>query len=74
MSTIGFIGLGNMGFPMAGRLAAAGHELIVHDASTEAVEKFLTTHPTAAAATTWSCSRTASTIAEVGSFVMITSA
>lgn len=51
MSTIGFIGLGNMGFPMAGRLAEAGHELIVHDASTEAVEKFLTTHPTAAAAT-----------------------
>lgn len=53
MSTIGFIGLGNMGFPMAGRLAAAGHELIVHDASTEAVEKFLTTHPTAAATAGW---------------------
>ncbi|MFF0902932.1 UNVERIFIED_CONTAM: NAD(P)-dependent oxidoreductase [Kocuria sp. CPCC 205316] len=50
MSTIGFIGLGNMGFPMAGRLAEAGHTLIVQDLSTEAVEKFLTTHPTAAAA------------------------
>ena len=28
---IGFIGLGNMGAPMAGRLAAAGHPLVVHD-------------------------------------------
>ncbi|MFI7493104.1 NAD(P)-dependent oxidoreductase [Kocuria sp. M4R2S49] len=50
MSTIGFIGLGNMGFPMAGRLAEAGHTLIVQDLSTEAVEKFLTTYPTTAAA------------------------
>jgi 3-hydroxyisobutyrate dehydrogenase len=30
--TVGFIGLGNMGGPMAGRLAAAGHALVVHDA------------------------------------------
>jgi 3-hydroxyisobutyrate dehydrogenase-like beta-hydroxyacid dehydrogenase len=28
---IGFIGLGNMGTPMAGRLIAAGHELVVCD-------------------------------------------
>nr|WP_316563125.1 NAD(P)-binding domain-containing protein [Myxococcus sp. MxC21-1] len=26
---VGFIGLGNMGLPMAGSLAAAGHELTV---------------------------------------------
>ena len=28
---IGFVGLGNMGFPMARRLAAAGHDLVVYD-------------------------------------------
>ena len=30
--TIGFIGLGNMGAPMAGRLLDAGYSLVVHDA------------------------------------------
>ena len=28
---VGFIGLGNMGRPMATRLAAAGFSLVVHD-------------------------------------------
>ena len=32
MATVGFIGLGNMGRPMAANLAAAGHRLCVHDA------------------------------------------
>ncbi len=31
MSTVGFVGLGNMGGPMAGNLAAAGHEVKVFD-------------------------------------------
>ena len=31
MATIGFIGLGNMGTPMAGNLLKAGHRLRVHD-------------------------------------------
>jgi len=31
METIGFIGLGNMGAPMAGRLLDAGYGLILHD-------------------------------------------
>jgi 3-hydroxyisobutyrate dehydrogenase len=31
MTTIGFAGLGHMGTPMAGRLAAAGHRLRVYD-------------------------------------------
>ena len=31
MSTIGFIGLGIMGKPMAGHLQAAGHKLFLHD-------------------------------------------
>ncbi|MGW1271415.1 NAD(P)-dependent oxidoreductase [Streptomyces sp. NPDC002491] len=52
MTTIGFIGLGNMGFPMAQRLVQAGHALIVHDHNTQPVEKFLAAHPTAAAAGT----------------------
>src|SRR6478609_4091529 len=30
---IGFIGLGNMGFPMARRLVEAGHRLVVYDTS-----------------------------------------
>jgi 2-hydroxy-3-oxopropionate reductase len=33
MSTLGFIGLGIMGAPMAGHLRAAGHELLVHTRS-----------------------------------------
>ena len=45
MSTIGFIGLGNMGFPMASRLADAGHRLIVNDRDQGAVQRFLDEHP-----------------------------
>ena len=37
---IGFIGLGNMGAPMARRLVDAGYELVVADAVPEAVERF----------------------------------
>jgi 3-hydroxyisobutyrate dehydrogenase len=37
---IGFIGLGNMGYPMAKRLAAAGYMLTVADLSQDAVQKF----------------------------------
>ncbi len=39
-AAIGFIGLGNMGYPMAKRLAAAGYELHVADLNAEAVKKF----------------------------------
>lgn len=38
---IGFIGLGNMGFPMARRLIEAGHRLIVFDTRKEAVDKLV---------------------------------
>jgi len=34
----GFVGLGRMGRPMAGHLAAAGHALLVHDARAEAAQ------------------------------------
>lgn len=37
---IGFIGLGNMGAPMARRLLDAGHALVVHDLRAEAVAPF----------------------------------
>ena len=36
---IGFIGLGNMGGPMSGRLAAAGYEVRVYDLDPAAVER-----------------------------------
>ena len=51
MTAIGFIGLGRMGAPMAARLAAAGHELVVLDAAPEAVARFLAEHPGRVAAT-----------------------
>ncbi|HSG56202.1 MAG TPA: NAD(P)-dependent oxidoreductase, partial [Paracoccaceae bacterium] len=35
--TIGFLGLGRMGAPMAANLLKAGHSLLVHDVSAEAV-------------------------------------
>lgn len=38
MTTIGFIGLGIMGRPMAANLLEAGHELVVHNRSTPAME------------------------------------
>src|SRR5680860_41638 len=39
MSKIGFIGLGNMGFPMATNIFKAGHSLSVFDAAPAALEK-----------------------------------
>lgn len=42
---IGFIGLGVMGFPMAGHLAAHGHALTVFNRSPEKSRQWLTRHP-----------------------------
>jgi 3-hydroxyisobutyrate dehydrogenase len=39
-ATIGFIGLGNMGYPMAKRLAAAGYKLLVADLNADTVKRF----------------------------------
>ncbi|MBV9565994.1 MAG: NAD(P)-binding domain-containing protein, partial [Bradyrhizobium sp.] len=36
---IGFIGLGKMGFPMARRLAEAGHQLVVFDTRKDAMDQ-----------------------------------
>ena len=41
MTAIGFIGIGNMGWPMAARLAAAGHAVTVTDTDTARVERFV---------------------------------
>jgi 3-hydroxyisobutyrate dehydrogenase len=42
---IGFVGLGNMGAPMARRLAAAGFRLAVADANRDAIERFAAETP-----------------------------
>lgn len=47
---IGFVGLGNMGGPMAARLAAEGHRLTVADAAPGVAAAFAAEHPTARAA------------------------
>jgi 3-hydroxyisobutyrate dehydrogenase-like beta-hydroxyacid dehydrogenase len=39
--TVGFIGLGNMGTPMAGRLADAGYGLVVNDTRDDVVQPFV---------------------------------
>jgi 3-hydroxyisobutyrate dehydrogenase-like beta-hydroxyacid dehydrogenase len=38
---LGFIGLGNMGFPMCRRLIEAGHRLVVYDVKSEAIERLV---------------------------------
>lgn len=43
---IGFIGVGNIGNPMAGQLLAAGHALVVHDVRREAASNLLATGAT----------------------------
>jgi 3-hydroxyisobutyrate dehydrogenase len=48
-ATIAFIGLGMMGKPMAGHLAAAGYRLRVYDASQQALSDFVGAHPAALA-------------------------
>ena len=39
MATIAFIGLGNMGLPMATRLCQAGHEVRCVDPNPEAIRR-----------------------------------
>jgi 3-hydroxyisobutyrate dehydrogenase len=41
---VGFIGLGNMGEPMAANLLRAGHTLTVHDVDPARVQRFVTQH------------------------------
>src|SRR5215472_14127193 len=43
--TIGFVGLGNMGWPMARNLHRAGLRLVVRDIAGETQERFVAEHP-----------------------------
>ena len=44
MATCAFLGLGVMGFPMAGHLAAAGHEVTVYNRTAAKAEAWVETH------------------------------
>ncbi|MCA3728174.1 MAG: NAD(P)-dependent oxidoreductase, partial [Phenylobacterium sp.] len=48
---LAFIGLGVMGAPMAGHLAAAGHTVSVYNRSPEKARAWAAAHPGTAAAT-----------------------
>jgi 3-hydroxyisobutyrate dehydrogenase len=50
ITQVGFIGLGNMGAPMAAHLADAGFALTVSDAAPGVTGRFVAAHPTATAA------------------------
>jgi len=45
MATVAFIGLGVMGFPMAGHLARAGHAVTVYNRTPATLERWLATYP-----------------------------
>jgi len=47
---IGFVGLGNMGVPMAANIARSKHELLVHDVEFARAQKFVAAHGGTAAA------------------------
>lgn len=49
MTRIGFLGLGNMGRAMAGRLLAAGHDVVVWNRSPEAADELVASGATLAA-------------------------
>jgi 3-hydroxyisobutyrate dehydrogenase-like beta-hydroxyacid dehydrogenase len=51
MERIGFIGLGTMGAPMAGHLAAAGYPLAVYDLDGAAAERLVSAYPDVAVGT-----------------------
>jgi 3-hydroxyisobutyrate dehydrogenase len=51
ITRVGFIGLGNMGAPMAAHLVDAGFALTVADAAPEVTERFVAQHPNSLAAT-----------------------
>jgi len=48
---VAFIGLGVMGFPMAGHLASAGHEVAVYNRTRDKAERWCESHPGRLAAT-----------------------
>ena len=51
MAKVAFLGLGVMGYPMAGHLAAAGHEVTVYNRTTGKADAWVAQHGGASAAT-----------------------
>jgi len=51
MAKVAFLGLGVMGYPMAGHLAKTGHEVTVYNRTPAKAEKWITEHSGAMAAT-----------------------
>ena len=51
MSTVAFVGLGNMGFPMAGHLVSAGHDVRVFNRTAATAERWGEAHSGTVAAT-----------------------
>ncbi len=47
MTTVGFIGLGAMGYPMAANLLAHGHDVRVYNRTADVAERFCAEHPRA---------------------------
>lgn len=60
---VAFAGLGVMGFPMAGHLAKAGHEVSVYNRSPEKARRWAETHGDKAAATVAEAARDAQVLA-----------
>jgi len=52
VSKVAFVGLGVMGFPMAGHLVSAGHEVTVWNRSRARADEWLAEHPTGSVAST----------------------
>ena len=51
MAKVAFLGLGVMGFPMAGHIAAAGHSVTVYNRTASKAENWVAKHGGAMAAT-----------------------
>jgi 3-hydroxyisobutyrate dehydrogenase len=51
MAKVAFVGLGVMGYPMAGHLAKAGHDVVVYNRTAAKVEAWVAEHAGASAAT-----------------------
>ena len=51
MAKVAFLGLGVMGYPMAGHIAAAGHQVTVFNRTAAKAEKWVAEHGGAHAAT-----------------------
>src|SRR5689334_2522277 len=62
MATLAFIGLGVMGGPMAGHLAAAGHDLRVHNRTAAKAEQWAVAHGGTVASTPFAAATGASAV------------